>query len=226
MNDLLLLLTDLELFGADIIDKKDFFELLVKAIFNFLVIGYIVRYLYYPATKNKDYLFTYLLISVTVFCLCFLLENVKLELGFALGLFAIFGIIRYRTNTVRIKEMTYLFISIGLSVVNALAGRQVSYAELIFINVGVIAIVYGLEYFWLTRQETSKNIVYEKIENIKPENHQQLMTDLKERTGLKITRVQIGKIDFLRDTAQIRIYFHQDDQDEFISDEQSEERVY
>ena len=96
MNELLLLITDLEIFGADLIDKKDFFELLVKAIFNFLVIGYIVRYLYYPATKNKDYLFTYLLISVTVFCLCFLLENVKLELGFALGLFAIFGIIRYR----------------------------------------------------------------------------------------------------------------------------------
>ena len=91
MNELLLLLTDLEIFGADLIDKKDFFELLVKAVFNFLVIGYIIRYLYYPATKNKDYLFTYLLISVTVFCLCFLLENVKLELGFALGLFAIFG---------------------------------------------------------------------------------------------------------------------------------------
>ena len=84
MNELLLLLTDLEIFGTDFFDKKDFFELLVKAVFNFLIIAYIVRYLYYPATKNKDYLFTYLLISITVFFLCFLLESVKLQLGFCL----------------------------------------------------------------------------------------------------------------------------------------------
>ena len=108
MHSLLLLISDIELFGADLFDQKDFIELLARSIFNFLIVGYIVRYLYYPATKNKDYLFTYLLISVTVFFLCFLLENVKLELGFALGLFAIFGIIRYRTDPIPIKEMTYL----------------------------------------------------------------------------------------------------------------------
>ena len=90
INDLLFILADVEIFGSDFFDKKDFIELLVRSAFNFLIVGYIVRYLYYPATKNKDYLFTYLLISVTVFFLCFLLENVKLELGFALGLFAIF----------------------------------------------------------------------------------------------------------------------------------------
>ena len=90
INDLLFVFADLKIFGSDFFDKKDFIELLVRSAFNFLIVGYIVRYLYYPATKNKDYLFTYLLISVTVFFLCFLLENVKLELGFALGLFAIF----------------------------------------------------------------------------------------------------------------------------------------
>ncbi len=211
--------------GMEIMNE-DFYKLLFRFTINIFFITILVRYIYYAKTQQKDYMFTYLMISTISFMICFALKKLDIDTGMGLGLFAIFGIIRYRTNTVRIKEMTYLFISIGLSVVNALAGRQVSYAELIFINVGVIAIVYGLEYFWLTRQETSKNIVYEKIENIKPENHQQLMTDLKERTGLKITRVQIGKIDFLRDTAQIRIYFHQDDQDEFISDEQSEERVY
>ena len=94
ISDLLFILADVEIFGSDFFDKKDFIELLVRSAFNFLIVGYIVRYLYYPVTKNKDYLFTYLLISVTVFFLCFLLENVKLELGFALGLFAIFAIVQ------------------------------------------------------------------------------------------------------------------------------------
>ena len=212
MNDLLLLLTDLEIFGTDFFDKKDFFELLVKAIFNFLVIGYIVRYLYYPATKNKDYLFTYLLISITVFFLCFLLENVKLQLGFALGLFAIFGIIRYRTDPIPIKEMTYLFIVIGVSVVNALANKKISHSELLFTNFIIIAVTYGLEKIWLLKHETRKTITYEKIELIKPSMKEELMKDLIERTGLNITRVEVRRIDFLRDTAQIRIFFFEDEE--------------
>ena len=213
MNELLLLLTDLEIFGANLIDKKDFFELLVKAVFNFLVIGYIVRYLYYPATKNKDYLFTYLLISVTVFCLCFLLENVKLELGFALGLFAIFGIIRYRTDPIPIKEMTYLFIVIGVSVINALANKKISHAELLFTNLLVVAVTYGLEKIWLLKHESRKTITYEKIELITPDKHNELVADLKERTGLNVTRVEIRKIDFLRDTAQLRVFYFEETED-------------
>ena len=212
MNDLLLLLTDLEIFGTDFFDKKDFFELLVKAIFNFLVIGYIVRYLYYPATKNKDYLFTYLLISITVFFLCFLLENVKLQLGFALGLFAIFGIIRYRTDPIPIKEMTYLFIVIGVSVVNALANKKISHSELLFTNFIIVAVTYGLEKIWLLKHETRKTINYEKIELIKPSMKEELMKDLRDRTGLNITRVEVRRIDFLRDTAQIRIFFFEDEE--------------
>ena len=139
MHSLLLFISDIELFGADLFDQKDFIELLARSIFNFLIVGYIVRYLYYPATKNKDYLFTYLLISVTVFFLCFLLENVKLELGFALGLFAIFGIIRYRTDPIPIKEMTYLFIIIGISVMNALVNKKISHAEVVFTNLTIFA---------------------------------------------------------------------------------------
>lgn len=212
MNELLLLLTDIEVFGSDFFDKKDFFELLVKAVFNFLVIGYIVRYLYYPATKNKDYLFTYLLISVTVFFLCFLLENVKLELGFALGLFAIFGIIRYRTDPIPIKEMTYLFIVIGVSVINALANKKISHTELLFTNFIIIAVTYGLEKIWLLKHETRKTITYEKIELIVPSRKQELLDDLKLRTGLNITRVEVRRLDFLRDTAQLRIFFFEDEE--------------
>ena len=212
MNELLLILTDIEVFGSDFFDKKDFFELLVKAVFNFLVIGYIVRYLYYPATKNKDYLFTYLLISVTVFFLCFLLENVKLELGFALGLFAIFGIIRYRTDPIPIKEMTYLFIVIGVSVINALANKKISHSELLFTNFIIIAVTDGLEKIWLLKHETRKTITYEKIELIVPSRKQELLDDLKLRTGLNITRVEVRRLDFLRDTAQLRIFFFEDEE--------------
>jgi hypothetical protein len=212
INDLLFILADVEIFGSDFFDKKDFIELLVRSAFNFLIVGYIVRYLYYPVTKNKDYLFTYLLISVTVFFLCFLLENVKLELGFALGLFAIFGIIRYRTDAIPIKEMTYLFIVIGISVMNALVNKKISHAEVIFTNVMFIAITYGLEKIWLLKHESRKNITFEKIELILPEKKEELLADLKERTGLNITRVEIRNVDFLRDTANLRIFYFEDEQ--------------
>ena len=212
INDLLFILADVKIFGSDFFDKKDFIELLVRSAFNFLIVGYIVRYLYYPVTKNKDYLFTYLLISITVFFLCFLLENVKLELGFALGLFAIFGIIRYRTDPIPIKEMTYLFIVIGISVMNALVNKKISHAEVIFTNVMFIAITYGLEKIWLLKHESRKNITFEKIELILPERKEELLADLRERTGLNITRVEIRNVDFLRDTANLRIFYFEDEQ--------------
>ena len=212
MINTIILLNELQLFGAEFFDKKDFFELLIKALFNFLVIGYIVRYLYYPATKNKDYLFTYLLISLTVFLLCFLLENVKLQLGFALGLFAVFGIIRYRTDPIPIKEMTYLFLVIGISVMNALANKKISHTELIFANFSLLALSYVLEKIWLLKHESSKMIFYEKIELIKPNRMSDLIADLKDRTGLNITRVVVRKIDFLRDTAQLNIFFFEDEE--------------
>jgi hypothetical protein len=152
------------------------------------------------------------LIGTVVFLICFLLENVKLELGFALGLFAVFGIIRYRTQQIPIKEMTYLFLVIGISVVNALANKKVSYAELLFTNFAVVAVTFGLEKVWLMRHESSKIINYEKIDLIKPENSELLKADLEERTGIKvINRVEVGRIDFLRDTAKIKIYYFYDD---------------
>ena len=212
MSLFLLILSEIEFLGTELFDKQDFINLLVKSSFNFLVVGYIVRYLYYTTTKNKDYLFTYILISVTVFFLCFLLENVKLELGFALGLFAIFGIIRYRTDPIPIKEMTYLFIVIGISVMNALANKKISYSELLFTNMMFILITYSLEKIWLLKHETRKTITFEKIELIVPEKREELVADLKLRTGLNITRVEIRNIDFLRDTATIRIYYFEDEE--------------
>lgn len=212
MSLFLLILSEIEFLGVELFDKKDFIKLLIKSTFNFIVVGYIVRYIYYATSKNKDYLFTYILISITVFFLCFLLENVKLELGFALGLFAIFGIIRYRTDPIPIKEMTYLFIVIGISVMNALANKKISYSELLFTNMMFIVITYSLEKIWLLKHETRKTITFEKIELIVPERKEELLADLKKRTGLNITRVEIRNIDFLRDTANVRIYYFEDEE--------------
>ena len=201
----------LEFLGTPVYDAEDFWKLITKGIFNLLIILIIVRYIYYPVTRNKDYLFTYLLISLTVFLLCVLLDSVKLQLGFALGLFAIFGIIRYRTDPIPIKEMTYLFLVIGISVVNALANKKISHAELVFANLLLVFVTFGMERIWLLRHESRRNIIYEKIELIKPENKEALLEDLKERTGLNIVRYEIRRIDFLKDIANIRIFYYEDD---------------
>ena len=211
--ELLLILLEggMEFLGTPLWDSEDFLKLIIKGAFNLGIVILIVRYFYYPATKNKDYLFTFLLISLTVFLLCILLDSVKLQLGFALGLFAIFGIIRYRTDPIPIKEMTYLFLVIGISVVNALANKKISYAELVFANFLIVFVTYGMEKIWLLRHESRKNIIYEKIELIKPERREELIEDLKERTGIDIIRVEIRRIDFLRDVANVRIFYYEED---------------
>jgi hypothetical protein len=182
-------------------------ELLLRFGINLVVMLIIVRWLYYTTTRRKDYLFTYILISSVVFLLCYLLESVSLQIGFALGLFAIFGIIRYRTNPMPIKEMTYLFLVIGVSVINALTAGT-SMIEIIFANLAVIFITMGLEKMWLLRHISSKAIVYEKINLIVPEKYDELIADLRERTGLKeIKKVEIGAINFLKDTCRMIIYY-------------------
>ena len=211
MELLLILLDGIEFLGTPLFDPKDFWKLIVKTAFNLIIITVIIRYIYYPVTKNKDYLFTYFLISMTVFLLCVLLDSVKLQLGFALGLFAIFGIIRYRTDPIAIKEMTYLFLVIGISVVNALSNKKISHAELVFANLMIVFVTYGMENLWLLRHQSRKNITYEKIELILPEKREELIADLKVRTGIDVIRVEIRRIDFLRDTANLRIFYYEED---------------
>jgi hypothetical protein len=200
-----------EIFNIDVIDGPSTLELFLRFLVNFFFVFIIVRFLYYRIRKRKDYFFTYIIISTVIFLLCFLLENVKLEIGFALGLFAIFGIIRYRTRQIPIKEMTYLFLVIGISVINALANKKISYAELLLTNTILVITAYFLERMMLLRHESTKSIVYEKIELIKPETRSELKRDLEERTGLKINRVEVGKIDFLRDTARVDIYYYENE---------------
>ena len=131
-----------------------------------------------------------------------------MQMGFALGLFAVFGILRYRTEAIPIRQMTYLFIVIGISMINALSNKSISIFELIFTNSFITLITYLIDRVWFQSIEESKNILYEKIDLIKPENQEDLIQDLKERTGLPIHAVKIVKIDFLRDTASITIYYN------------------
>lgn len=201
----------LSIAGLDIIDLPGFIELLFRFMLNMAVILILVRWLYYSSTKRKDFLFTYILVSTIVFLLCFLLESVKLQIGFALGMFAVFGIIRYRTDSLPIKEMTYLFLIIGVSVINALTNTETSLVDLLFTNFVIVFITFGLEKLWLLKHESSKLILYEKINLIKEENYDALVRDLQERTGIKkINRVEVGKINFLRDVCNITIYYYSD----------------
>ncbi len=207
MNHILINLLQLDFLNTNLINIPGLLILVFRFLLDLMVTLIIVRLIYYPKNKRKDYLFTYVLIGLSVFLLCILLESVDLQLGFALGLFAIFGIIRYRTNPMPIKEMTYLFLIIAVSVINALSGDSVSLAEIGFTNIAIIVAAYLLERVFLLEHEASKTIIYEKIELIKPENQNLLIQDLEGRTGLRINRVEIGEINFLRDTAIVRIFY-------------------
>ena len=184
------------------------FEFLVRILFNTAITLVVIRYIYYPVTRRKDFLFTFVLMSIVVFLLVYLLGDAKIKMGFAFGMFAIFGIIRYRTDPIPTKEMTYLFVVIGISVINAITNKKLSMIEVGFANVFIVTVTYILEKIWLTKQDISKTITYERIELIKPHRSEELMTDLKERTGLDIHRIEIGNIDFLRDVVKIRIFFY------------------
>lgn len=194
-------------------------ELLIRFGMNLAVIIVLVRWLYYSGSRRKDYLFTYILISTVVFLLCYLLESVSLQIGFALGLFAIFGIIRYRTNPMPIKEMTYLFLVIGVSVINALTAGT-SLFEILFANIAVVLITFGLEKVWLLRHISSKTIVYEKINLIVPEKYEEMIADLQQRTGITdIKKVEIGAINFLKDTCRMIIYYEKKDRSVNLADQ-------
>lgn len=197
---------DLVFLDTPLIDIADTWHLLLRFAFNTLVIWGIIHFLYYPKSRRRDYYFTFTLISVSVFFLIFLLGGVKLKIGFALGLFAIFGIIRYRTETMPVREMTYLFVLITLSIINALA-VTLSYAELAFANITFFVLIRVCEdNRWLSHV-SCKMILYDRIDLILPERRAELLKDLRQRTGLSVTKVEVGAMDFLHDTAMLKVYY-------------------
>lgn len=191
-----------------IFDSADFFDLVLRFSVNFLVTFIIVRLIYYPLHKNKDYLFTYFIFNSIIFLILYVMNNVKMEFGVSFGLFAVFSILRYRTEDIPIKEMVYLFIIIAVALVNAMSSKKVSVAEIAFANIMILVMIYTLENIWLMRHESTRTIVYEKIDLIKPENYSLLLQDLRERTGLNVHRAEIKNTDFQTDTARITIFYY------------------
>jgi hypothetical protein len=202
-------LESLDVLGTPLIEGHDLLQMLVRFAFNTVVIWLMIHCLYYRKSKRRDYYFTFMLISISIFFLIYLLGGVKIKVGFALGLFAIFGIIRYRTESMPVREMTYLFCIIAISVINALA-VSISYAELIAVNAMFLLSTWFFESYILLKHVSSKLVQYDRIALIKPDKRAELIEDLKQRTGLNVTKVDVGGIDFLRDMAMLKVYYVSD----------------
>ncbi|MGB0836897.1 MAG: DUF4956 domain-containing protein [Flavobacteriaceae bacterium] len=190
----------------------DFFKMIFRFGLNLIVMILIIQRFYYTKSRKPDYLFTYYLIGIIVFFICFTLKKYELDLGMALGLFAIFGIIRYRTDPIPIREMTYLFVIIGVSIMNALVNKKMSYVEILGTNTLIVLAVWALEKLNGRRIEESKKITYIDMELIKKQNSTALKQDLEEKTGLQINRVKVGNLDYLKPAANLTIYYYPDEQ--------------
>ncbi len=184
----------------------EFINLTLMFLLNFGVTLTIVRFIYYPTRRNKDYVFTYLAFNAVTFLVSSLLLSADLSVGFGFGLFAVFSILRYRTDPIPIRDLTYLFVILAFPVVNAILVGQEQWATLLVANALLVSVLYVAEKGWGFQYEISKSITYEKIDLIRPENRRLLLEDLQKRTGLTITRLEIDRINFLRDTAEIKVY--------------------
>lgn len=196
--------------GVPLFETGTILNLLLRFAFNLLVGWIIIRCFYYRKSRRRDYFVTFMLFSSAMFLLIFLMENIKLQIGFTLGLFAIFGMIRYRTETVPIREMTYLFVIIAMSVINGLA-LNISYGELLLANLLIIGLIWVIENGRILSHASTKLVVYDRIELIVPERREEMIEDLRRRTGVPIEKVEVGHIDFLKDIAFVKLYYTLDE---------------
>lgn len=231
MNDFLSLLTS---------DSCRLLDLLFRFIVNTVFTIIIAKAFYFQKSRRKDFFFTYLLVGFGIFMLIHLMGDAKLKTGIAMGLFAIFCIMRYRTESVPIREMTYLFLIISLAAINGLAwtadisGKHPEFAipeaismiELVITNIIFVAVIWIAESGkWVTSLST-KYIKYDKIDLIQPEKREELIEDLKKRTGLNIKQVSIGSIDFLKDMALIKVFYTENDNKENDENLQKMPKLY
>jgi hypothetical protein len=182
--------------------------LLAKLASDLAVVFIIVRLIYYPRKHDKEYLFTFVMFNLLVFLVVYFMHTLQLSVGFAFGMFALFAILRYRTITIPIKEMTYLFTVIVVAIINSLNASELGISLLVVSNLMIIVTIFFLENVWERTPQGFKLIIYEKIDNIKAQNHPVLLDDLRERTGLDITHLDIDNINFSTNTATIKIYYN------------------
>lgn len=196
-------------------------ELLMAFAANLFVALIIVRFIYYPVKQNKNYIFTFIAFNTIIFFVMSLLTTIELSIGAGFGLFAIFSVLRYRTNPMPARDMTYLFILIGLPVINSSLLAGASWNTLLIANAAIIAVLYVLEKGWGFHYEESQRITYERIDLVKRENHDLLLEDLRQRTGLPIKRVEIGQIDFLKDATEIKVFYDDPEQHHWYDEDSS-----
>ncbi len=182
-------------------------NLLIGFIINLLVAITIVRFIYFPVKQNKNYVFTFLAFNTAVYFVMSVLTSVEISVGVGFGLFGLFSLLRYRTSTMPSREMTYLFIIIALPVLNSVLIGNSEWLSLLLADTAVIGMLFVLEHEWGFQYELSQTVMYERIELIRTENYDLLLDDLRERTGLPIKRCEVSKINFLRDSAEVKIYY-------------------
>ncbi|MDG2013990.1 MAG: DUF4956 domain-containing protein [Pirellulaceae bacterium] len=200
----------MEFLGVPLFDD-DLYKLLVRFAINLIFLALVVGLSYNRHQKSRTFVFTFVLMNVTVFFICFTLKKLDLGLGMALGLFAIFAIIRYRTDAIRVKEMTYLFIVIGIAVINSLANKKTSYAELMATNCAIVAATYLMELVIRSEKVAKRDIIYDRVDLLKPEKRSELFADIEQRTGLTPIRIKTGKIDLLKPAVNITVHYQPDD---------------
>ena len=180
---------------------------LLNFAFNFMIALLVVRFIYYPSTHNKHYVFTFLAFNTIIYFVLYFMSSIEIGIGVGFGLFAIFSILRYRTDPMPIREMTYLFIIAALPVMNSIGVSGTAWPQLVAANLAVLAIMWVLEREWGFHYESTRRIIYEKIELIRPDRREELVADLEARTGVKVKQIIIGKVNFMRDTANLTIYY-------------------
>lgn len=200
---------ELEFLDTPLVDTANMYQLLLHFLINLIFCGIIIHKLYYPKSQRRDYYFTFALISLSIFFMIFLLGSVKIKVGFALGLFAIFGIIRYRTEQMPVREMTYLFVLIAVSVINALA-VTLTYGELLLTNVLFVCSIWLFEDIPWVKHVSEKLVKYDRIDLIQPEHYEVMKADLEKRLGFPIIRFEVGAVDFLKDIAMVKVFYNGD----------------
>ncbi len=199
-------ISDITLFGIQLINVPGLVEMFARFVLNTIFAFTIINFFYYPRSHRRDYYFTFLLLSVSIFMMLYLMDGSKIKIGAALGLFAVFGIIRYRTESIPIREMTYLFFVVAISVINGIAAK-LSLVELLAANMLFVVVVAVAESNRFVKRVGCKYVRYDNIKLITPQKRAELIEDLSNRTGLNVLRVEVGSIDFMNDTALIKMYY-------------------
>ena len=182
-------------------------DMIIRFSFNLLIAYTIIKLIYHRDHKGNDFVFTYFMFNSLIFFFAYILGNLDVNMAFGFGLFAVFAILRYRTDPIPIKEMTYLFIVITIGVINALSANNVAFSEVLFANVAIVTLTFFLERYWVNNLLNSKAIVYDGLEKISPEKNQELIDELSEKTGLNLLRAKVGRINFKSNRVNIRVYY-------------------